>query len=128
MKVLTPVEAYDFLQKDPQAVLLDVRSEIEYMFVGHPVGAVHIPWIDGPDWELNPHFVAQVRKVAHAERPVVLICRSGVRSLEAGKALEAEGWSAVFNVVHGFEGDLDEAHHRNAVNGWRHAGLPWAQT
>lgn len=128
MNVLTPTEAHAYLDKNPDAVFLDVRSEIEYMFVGHPLGSVHVPWIDGPDWELNPHFVAQVRKVAHAERPVVLICRSGIRSLEAGKALEAAGWTTVFNVSHGFEGELDDSHHRNSVNGWRQAGLPWAQT
>ncbi|NDU86088.1 MAG: rhodanese-like domain-containing protein [Ferrovum sp.] len=128
MKLLKPREAFDYLAQHTDAVLVDVRSEIEYMFVGHPTGAVHIPWIDGPNWELNPHFVPQVRKVAHAERPVVLICRSGVRSVEAAKALEEAGWHTVCSIAHGFEGDLDDQHHRNAVNGWRFEGLPWGQT
>jgi rhodanese-related sulfurtransferase len=58
---------------------------------------------------------------------VVLICRSGNRSVDAGHALEAAGFTRVFNVLHGFEGELDDNHHRGAMNGWRHEGLPWEQ-
>ena len=58
---------------------------MEYLFVGHPVGAHHVAWNDGPDWEINPHFVGQVKKVASMNRPVVLICRSGHRSIDAGR-------------------------------------------
>ncbi len=128
MQHFSPKEAKVFLDEHPEAVFVDVRSEMEYMFVGHPEGAVWIPWIDGPDWELNPNFVAQVRKLASAHRPVVLICRSGSRSVDAGNALKAAGLEQVYNVLHGFEGDLDSRHHRNAVNGWRHEGLPWVQS
>ncbi len=128
MKHLTPRQAHEFLQSTPEAVFIDVRSDIEHMFVGHPEGAMLIPWIDGPDWEINPDFVAQVKKAASSNRPVVLICRSGKRSMDAGFALEQAGLNEIYNVLHGFEGDLDENHHRNSVNGWRHDGLPWTQT
>ena len=128
MQHLTPQEAYAFLQNNPNAVFIDVRSEMEYMFVGHPRGSILIPWVDGPDWEINPSFVAQVRKAASVNRPVVLICRSGQRSTDAGKALEEAGLSNVYNVRYGFEGELDDSHHRNSRNGWRFEGLPWAQT
>lgn len=128
MKHLTPRQAYEFLQARPDAVFVDVRSDLEHMFVGHPEGSMLIPWIDGPDWEINPDFVAQVKRAASANRPVVLICRSGNRSMDAGAALERAGLTDVYNVLHGFEGDLDETHHRNSINGWRHDGLPWAQT
>ncbi|MDE1989862.1 MAG: rhodanese-like domain-containing protein [Betaproteobacteria bacterium] len=128
MKHLTPKEAHAFLQAEPEAVFVDVRSEMEHMFVGHPHGSVLVPWIDGPDWDINPNFVPQVKKLASSERPVVLICRSGKRSMDAGQALEKAGLSNIYNVLHGFEGDLDEHHHRNAINGWRHDGLPWGQT
>lgn len=128
MKHLTPKQAYDFLKTTPEAVFVDVRSDIEHMFVGHPEGSMLIPWIDGPDWEVNPDFVAQVKKAASVNRPVVLICRSGKRSVDAGFALEQAGLTEIYNVLHGFEGDLDERHHRNSVNGWRHEGLPWVQT
>jgi rhodanese-related sulfurtransferase len=130
MKHLKPKEAHDYLKQSPNALLVDCRSEMEYLFVGHPTGALHVAWNDGPDWEVNPHFVGQVKKLAgtnHAHRPVVLICRSGNRSLDAGEALEKAGFTDVYNVLHGFEGDLDEKHRRNTQNGWRFEGLPWEQ-
>ena len=128
MRHLLPKAAYELLESQPEAVFIDVRSEMEHMFVGHPQGSVLIPWIDGPDWDINPNFVAQVKKMASTDRQVILICRSGKRSVDAGLALEKAGLKNVFNVLHGFEGDLDERHHRNAQNGWRHDDLPWAQT
>lgn len=129
MKHFTPKEAYAYLQAHPEALLIDVRSEIEHLFVGHPPGAIHVSWNDGPDWEINPHFVGEVRRLAghSGERPVVLICRSGNRSLAAGEALIAAGFDNVINIIHGFEGDLDDQHHRNSVSGWRFDGLPWQQ-
>ncbi len=127
MKSIHPKEAFQFLKSNPSAVLIDVRSEIEYLFVGHPVGSIHVPWNDGPDWEINPDFVTDVRKIANESRPVLLICRSGVRSLDAGQILEDSGFKHVYNVLHGFEGDLDESHKRSSLNGWRHDGLPWEQ-
>ena len=130
MDHLSPRDALEFLQKHPDALFIDVRSEMEYLFVGHPVGAMHVAWNDGPEWAVNPEFVATVKKLAgpgHAERPVVLICRSGNRSQEAGEELERAGFRRVANVVHGFEGELDENHHRNTVAGWRFEGLPWEQ-
>jgi rhodanese-related sulfurtransferase len=98
------------------------------MFVGHPKGSILIPWVDGLEWDINPHFISRVRKAASANRPVVLICRSGHRSVDAGIALEKAGIPEVYNVLHGFEGDLDDSHHRNSCSGWRFDGLPWAQT
>lgn len=127
MKHLTPKEAHKLLHDRPDALFIDVRSEMEYLFVGHPKDAIHIAWNDGPNWEVNPEFVAHVKKAASTNRPVVLICRSGKRSQEAGMRLEEAGFSEVFNVLHGFEGDLDDEHHRNTQNGWRFDGLPWEQ-
>ncbi len=127
MKSLEPKEALLFLKTNPSAVLIDVRSEIEFLFIGHPANSSHAPWIDGPDWEINPDFVVQVKKIANESCPVLLICRSGARSLEAGKSLTEAGFKEVYNVLHGFEGDLDEFHHRSSLNGWRHDGLPWEQ-
>ncbi len=135
-KGLSPREAWDLLQKDARAFLVDIRSTMEYLFVGHPKGAVHIPWIDEPDWKVNPHFVAEIRKlllggvVCEADQgcaPIILICRSGKRSLEAGRTLLEEGIENVYHVDEGFEGDLDEEHHRSTLGGWRFHGLPWEQ-
>lgn len=130
MKNLEPKAAFDFLQQNPGAILVDIRSEIEHYFVGHPPGAIHIAWSDGPNWEVDPQrFVPQVKSATGGEdRPVVLICRSGNRPVDAGRALEAAGFTQVYHVEHGFEGDLGENHHRNEINGWRHDGLPWEQS
>lgn len=136
VKSLTPQQAFEMLSDDPRAVLIDVRSNMEFLFVGHPRGAISLPWIDEPDWVINPHFATEVRKVmlggvaSHEEAgsaPVILICRSGKRSLEAGALLTSEGFQNVYNVLEGFEGELDEQHHRSALGGWRHHNLPWEQ-
>lgn len=134
---LNPEEAWRFLQENPRAILVDVRSNMEFLFVGHPVGSIHVPWIDEPDWQVNPHFVTQVRQlmlggVCNMEdgvdcAPVVLICRSGKRSLEAGKLLIKNGFNDVYNVSEGFEGELDKNHHRSTSGGWRFRNLPWEQ-
>jgi rhodanese-related sulfurtransferase len=125
MKHLEPKEAHEFPKDNPDAVFIDCRSEIEYLFVGHPVGALSVPWNDGPDWDVNPHFVAHVKIAASIDRPIVLISRSGNRTLDAGVALEKAGFTQIYNVLHGFEGELDEIHHRNSVTGWRFDALPW---
>jgi rhodanese-related sulfurtransferase len=133
---VTPVEAYRLVEKDQRVVLIDVRSSMEFLFVGHPRGSVHVPWIDEPDWIVNPYFVTEVRKVMlggvgmddhDSDAPVVLICRSGKRSLEAGKLLIENGFMQVYNVSEGFEGELDDSHHRSTLGGWRFHGLPWEQ-
>lgn len=130
MQHLEPKAAAEFLRRNSDALFIDCRSEMEFLFVGHPVGAHHVAWNELPDWEVNPHFVGQVRKLAgtdHAARPIILICRSGNRSLEAGQALERQGFTRIYNVRDGFEGPLNEKHQRNVVAGWRHDGLPWEQ-
>ena len=129
MEHLLPLQAQQYLHDNPESLFVDCRSDPEYFFVGHAVGSMHVPWYDAPDWELNPEFVTQVKKLAahRMDRPVVLICRSGKRSVEAGQALEAAGFTKVFNVLHGFEGDLNAERQRGKLNGWRHDGLPWEQ-
>jgi rhodanese-related sulfurtransferase len=127
MQHLTPKEAAAFLQAHPEAVFIDCRSEWEYLFVGHPIGALLIPWYEGENWDLNPRFLTEVKAAASHNRPVVLICRSGNRSREAGEFLEKHGFGQVYNVSYGFEGELDEHHHRSTRNGWRFDGLPWEQ-
>jgi rhodanese-related sulfurtransferase len=129
MKHLEPKAAHEFIHSNPDAVFVDVRSEIEYLYVGHPVGAEHVPWQDAPDWDVNPRFVRDIKQMVAGvlDRPVLLICRSGKRTLDAGKLLQDAGFTEVMNVLHGFEGDLDEQFHRNKKNGWRFEGLPWQQ-
>jgi rhodanese-related sulfurtransferase len=130
MKHLTPLEAWDYLQARPDALFVDVRMEIEYLYVGHPPGVVHVAWYEYPQMQAHATvFAEQVRREAGGtlSRPVVLICRSGKRTVDAGQALEASGFTEVVNVLHGFEGELDAHFQRGRLNGWRHDGLPWEQ-
>ena len=129
MKHLEPRATWRYLQQHPDALFVDVRMEIEYLYVGHPPGVVHIAWYEYPDMHVDPdRFAARVLREAGAHgRPVVLLCRSGRRTIAAGLALEAAGFTEVVNVVHGFEGELDEHFQRGRLNGWRHDGLPWEQ-
>ncbi len=140
---ISPQDAWQMLQDNPKALLIDIRSELEYLFIGHPKGAIHIAWVDEPDWKVNPSFATEVRKVmlegiiSNDERKVhpteaaasavILIDRSGRRSLEAGKKLVKEGFTKVYNVIEGFEGPINAQHHRNTLGGWRFHGLPWEQ-
>ncbi len=133
---ISPLKAWDLIQKEPKVAFIDVRSDMEYLFIGHPSGSVNIPWIEEPNWEVNPHFVRDVRKLVlggvidspeHHSVPVLLICRSGNRSDEAGKLLVENGFKRVYNIVQGFEGELDENHQRNTIAGWRFDNLPWEQ-
>lgn len=129
MQQLDPKQAYAMLKENPDALFIDCRSDTEHFFVGHPSDSVHVAWQDGPEFEINPNFVGEVRRLAGhtTQRPVILICRSGRRSIDAADALEQAGFTHVYNVVHGFEGELNNEHHRSSVNGWRHEGLPWQQ-
>lgn len=133
---LSPAAAYALLQTNPHSILIDIRSSMEYLFVGHPVGSIHIAWIDEPDWTPNPHFAAEVTQLLTgkfkdcqplADISVMLICRSGKRSRDAGNALLAAGFQQIMHVDEGFEGERDDAHHRSTLGGWRFHGLPWEQ-
>jgi rhodanese-related sulfurtransferase len=133
---LAPKAAYEMIHNDPRAILVDIRSSMEFLFVGHPVGAVHVAWIDEPDWVVNPHFVTEVRQLILGGvvcddddgcAPVILICRSGKRSKEAGIALLEAGLQNIYHIDEGFEGELDENHQRSTTGGWRFHGLPWEQ-
>jgi rhodanese-related sulfurtransferase len=104
--------------------------EVEFLYVGAPPGAINIAWYEYPDLEPNAQsFVAAVqREIPDLADPVLLLCRSAKRTVPAGAALEAAGYSQVYQVAHGFEGDPNGDGHRSTVNGWRFDGLPWTQT
>ncbi|WP_305909940.1 rhodanese-like domain-containing protein [Methylomarinum sp. Ch1-1] len=126
---LNPKQCWRLMQDDPAAVIVDVRTAIEHSFVGHPLGAIPIAWKEFPGMQLNTAFVEQVKQaVPDKQAPVLLLCRSGQRSLDAAKALEAEGYQHLVNIVEGFEGPLDEHKHRGNLGGWRFHGLPWEQS
>jgi rhodanese-related sulfurtransferase len=138
MKHLSPKDAWAWLQEEQARrkaaglegpLFVDVRMEIESLYVGRPPGVENISWYEYPDLTPDPtRFAAVVAAEAGAkDRPVLLICRSGKRTLDAGLALEAVGFTEVAHVVHGFEGDLNEEFKRSSLNGWRYDQLPWEQ-
>lgn len=132
---LTVKQTWDMLSENPEARLVDVRTEAEFKWVGTPdlsgLGkeAVQVQWKTYPDMEPNPDFTAQVASHAPDKAmPLLFICRSGVRSRDAAEAMTAAGYTQCFNVAGGFEGDPDDQGHRGTVNGWKSDGLPWKQT
>ncbi|ATE59456.1 rhodanese-like domain-containing protein [Thauera sinica] len=123
---VTPQEAWALFSAH-EAALVDVRSAEERKFVGHVPGSLHVAWATGTGLTRNPRFVRELEFKTGKDAVVLLLCRSGKRSALAAEAAAKAGLTNVFNVLEGFEGDLDEQQRRGTFNGWRFAGLPWAQ-
>ncbi|WP_043826401.1 rhodanese-like domain-containing protein [Rhodococcus opacus] len=132
---ITPEHAWELLRDHPDAVLVDVRTDAEWKYVGVPdttsLGrkTVLIEWVSYPTGSRNDNFVDQLKEAGIAggeDAPVIFLCRSGQRSIGAAEAATAAGIGPSYNVLDGFEGGLDADGHRGAV-GWRALGLPWRQ-
>lgn len=131
---VTPEEAWCLLKDDPAAVLVDVRTQPEWAFVGIPdlseagKQPVLVSWQMFPAMNVNPNFAAELatREVT-ADQSVIFMCRSGNRSADAARAMTAKGFSRCFNLADGFEGPLDGDRHRGAAGGWKAKALPWVQ-
>jgi rhodanese-related sulfurtransferase len=117
-------------------VLVDVRTDAEWRFVGVPdlssLGreVVYIEW-NTNDGKRNEHFADELKErvepaAADEERPVVFLCRSGNRSIGAAEVSTALGIAPAYNMLEGFEGHLGPDGHRGET-GWRAVGLPWKQ-
>ena len=132
---LGPAEVFELLEKNPDAVLVDVRTQAEWAYVGLPDLArlgrdvVLVEWESFPDHARNPDFVGDLRRAGiRPETPVAFLCRSGVRSKAAAETVTAAGWDEAYNVSGGFEGPPDGEGHRGTTGGWKAAGLPWRQS
>jgi len=123
---LFPPEAWALFQAG-LATLIDVRTAEERKFVGHVPHTGHVAWQTGPAMLKNPRFLRDLEKIAAKQDVILLLCRSGKRSAAAAEAATAAGFQNVFNVLEGFEGDLDERQQRGESGGWRLRGLPWVQ-
>ena len=124
---LLPSEAHEVLGHAPGAALVDVRTRAELEWVGRIPGAMEIEWQGWPGGAPNPGFEQQLKAQVDAERLVMFLCRSGGRSNAAAAAAKRAGYTEVYNILEGFEGDKDGQQHRNTLGGWRKAGLPWVQ-
>ncbi len=136
---VTPAEAWEMLNSNPSAQLIDVRTMAEWSYVGLPdlsgLGreAHLVEWQSFPQMAANPNFVAAATQKLRAagvgaETPLVFLCRSGARSRAAAMAMTQAGYSKSYNISGGFEGDLDQTGHRGTRNGWKASGLPWRQS
>lgn len=123
---LSPADAWD-LVSNGAAVLIDVRSGEERKFVGQVPNSVHVAWATGTALTRNPRFVRELESKVGKEQLAILLCRSGKRSVLAAEAAAKAGFTQVYNVLEGFEGDLDESQQRGKHDGWRYRGLPWVQ-
>lgn len=123
---LLPEQAWAVLQAAPAAKLVDVRSRPELDLVGRIPGAIHIEWSFYPDWKPNPDFEAQLKSQVDAESLVMFICRTGGRSNNAAMLARQLGYTEVYNVLQGFEGEANAEKQRGTLNGWKAAGLPWS--
>jgi rhodanese-related sulfurtransferase len=130
-------DAWDALAADPQALLVDVRTQVEWQLIGKPdlssirQEPVYLQWVTMQG--VNKNFVDELKAVleergAVADTPIYFMCQSGGRSKMSAMQCTELGYSACYNLAEGFEGDLDEHQHRNSISGWKVAGLPWTQS
>ncbi len=132
---MVPSVAWKILGENKDAVLIDVRTRAEWNYVGLPELAsvdkkpALLEWQVFPDMQVNQEFVTTLGgAIADKDAPLLFLCRSGVRSAAAAKAMTAAGYSTCLNVSDGFEGPLDAHGKRGSRAGWKAAGLPWRQS
>ena len=136
---LLAIDAYALLKGDSTSVLIDVRTQAEWAYVGTPdIQALRktplfLEWQSYPSMAVDANFTARLEALLQAGRvergaSLVFLCRSGARSRHAAIAMTSAGRGPCFNVSDGFEGRLDDSRRRGAVSGWKAGGLPWTQT
>ena len=122
---LTPHEAFEILQANPEALLVDVRTQAELELVGRIPNALNIEWATFPGMVKNQDFANQLAAKVDKNLTVIFMCRTGGRSHNAAVVAEQLGFDKAYNMLEGFEGEANELKQRTMINGWKHAGLPW---
>lgn len=123
---VTPQEAWHLFSRKV-ALLIDVRTAEERKFVGFVPHSLHVAWMTGMAMLKNPHFLGELETKASKDDVILFLCRSGMRSVAAAQAATQSGFQNVFNVLEGFEGDLEDGNKRGIASGWRSHDLPWVQ-
>ncbi len=131
---VTVSEAWGILKNDQNAVLVDVRTNAEWSFVGLPdlssldKKVQPISWVLFPEMSPNPRFLEDLNAgQTDKSAPVLFLCRSGVRSIAAAIAATNAGYTDCYNILGGFEGDPDGSRHRGNISGWKAEKLNWVQ-
>ena len=122
---VTVQQAYAWVEAG-QAILVDIRTDAERAWVGFVPGAVPLAFKQWPGMKLNPDFDQDMVGLASSGKKLVLLCRSGIRSIAAARRATELGLEA-YNILEGFEGDPDTNGQRGKTGGWRFHGLPWKQ-
>lgn len=123
---MTPREAFDVLQENPEVLLIDVRTQAELELVGRIPSALNIEWAFYPGMVKNQDFAQQLAEKVDKNLTVIFMCRTGGRSHNAAVVAQQLGYSHAYNMLEGFEGEANELKQRTTMNGWKHAGLPWS--
>ncbi len=123
---VTPAEAFALVRVGA-ARLVDVRTPEERKFVGYIPDSIAVPWATGTGFIRNPRFVRELESKARKDEVLLFICRSGSRSAAAAEAATRGQFRDAYNVLEGFEGELDANGRRSSIGGWKFHGLPWAQ-
>ncbi|MDN7657137.1 rhodanese-like domain-containing protein [Burkholderia multivorans] len=126
---LLPAEAFELLQLDPSARLVDVRTRAELDWIGRPLVGdgqyLHVEWSRYPGGVPNTEFLDELRAAVSPDTPVLFLCRSAARSKLAAVAAAQAGFRKAFDLLEGFEGAKDAEGHRKTVDGWCFRKLPW---
>ncbi|MDP3677880.1 MAG: rhodanese-like domain-containing protein, partial [Methylotenera sp.] len=127
---LTPQEAFEILQENPKAVLVDVRTQAELDLVGRVPAALNVEWAFYPGMVANADFAEQLvaelnKRHVDKDSALIFLCRTGGRSSNAATVAASLGFTQAYNTLEGFEGEANSHKQRTLINGWRHAGLPW---
>jgi rhodanese-related sulfurtransferase len=105
-----------------------VRTRFEADYVGRIDATPLVEWKRLGAPAPNADFLTELEAVGSKDDNLLFLCRSGVRSHAAAEAAQSAGYRGAFNILEGFEGDLDADKHRGTSGGWRHRGLPWIQS
>jgi len=123
---MTPREAFEVLQENPEVLLVDVRTQAELDLVGRIPNALNIEWAFYPGMVKNEDFAKQLVEKVDKNLTLIFMCRTGGRSHNAAVLAQQLGFTNAYNMLEGFEGEANELKQRTTINGWKHAGLPWA--
>jgi len=139
IREINPKDAFEKLKKE-NALLIDVRTDAEFSFVGQvdlsslKKEIILLPWKIFPAMNLNPRFQISLEKILQEkfgekkyDAELIFLCRSGGRSFEAASYMNSFGYKNCFNLTGGFEGNLDHYGHRGNIDGWKANNLPWRQ-
>jgi rhodanese-related sulfurtransferase len=136
---LLAIDAYRLLEGDASSILVDVRTQAEWAYVGTPdlqtLGKtpLFLEWQTYPSMMVDANFAPRLEELLQSAgvgrgASLVFLCRSGARSRQAAIAMTSAGWAPCFNVSDGFEGPLNDSRRRGGAGGWKAGGLPWTQT